>query len=46
MLLIKLFLGWRKSDQESESPQTIPSVHQVTDNNNNLLLTTFVASGG
>ena len=35
MLLDKLFLGRRKSDQESESPQTIPSVHQVTDNNNN-----------
>ena len=34
ILLIKLlFLGWRKSDQESESPHTIPSVHQVTDNN-------------
>ena len=34
MLLIKLFLGWRKSDKESESAHTIPSVHQVADNNN------------
>ena len=34
MLLIKLFLGWRKSDQESESAHTIPSVHQVADNHN------------